>query len=130
MKHKRLLITLAAIALLATSLSVAHAYANQFQGFMDHGQWQAKSLSLGNSPYAWTRVHVRIFCQTLTDPPADFDVYLVDQWGYVRARGISPGSDNITALMPGTHCTLWIHCPHIGGGYSCSVAVDNGPVAP
>lgn len=130
MTNKSLWIALIAGALLVASLPAAHAYANMFNGNMSAGQWQSRHLSLSGHPGAWTQVRVQVRCITLTYPPADFDIYLVDQWGHVRAAGTSYGPDSINAWMPGTHCTLWIRCAHFHGTYQCSVAVENSPVAP
>jgi hypothetical protein len=132
MRNASLLTACVAVALLAVCLPYAHAYATTISGTLYQGQWHSKHLSLGTSPHAWTRVTVNIsnYDRGLVyHPDADFDIYLVDQWGRLRAAGTSYGPDSISALMPGTHCTLWIRCAHHYGCYQGTVAVDNGPVA-
>lgn len=133
MKSKGLLIAVAAAALLATSLLPAHAYATMFHGTLYQGQWDSKHLSLGSHAGAWTRVRVDISNYDrgmVYHPEADFDIYLVDQWGRCRAAGTRFGSDSINVWMPGTHCRLYIRCAHNYGTYECKVAVENSPIAP
>jgi len=132
MKTKSAMILVTAGMMMAACVPAAHAYANMEFGQLKAGQWHAKPLSLSSSPSAQTMVRASVKCHwtQAAPPPADFDLYLMDQWGNCLAMSTNSGPDSISQMVTGTHCTLVIVCRVGQGPYECTIIVENSPTPP
>ncbi len=123
MKNK-LALTVRLMALLVVlAAPAAHAYVNSLNGMVNSGRWYVKTLSLGPNPGTRTPVDVRITGGTAMYPPAQWHMYLVDDWG----RVVAYGHNHVHANMLGYNCRLYIYNAGGRNAFQAQVIVEYSP---